>query len=1133
MARYTIGRILPIFQGSWDSTQSYDKLDIVLKDTISYVSLIDDNNTTPSENNANWQVVCRGATAEEVVEVIEGGQLQLGRLDVDDDIQAGAVYVNGVPVATTNDIRYGIDEISIDQTGTDRVNIETTMIGGGGSSQSILAATSSRAGVMSAADKANLDSLVGGGNLSDLEQRVADIESILDIQGGSSVTSYTVTLGYYSSSSSSMGSVSGGGTYREGTTITVTATANSGYVFDGWFSSNSNISSLITINSSYTFTVSANRTIYAKFSVEQVIPDPDDPTPIEPEIDVEYEAELTSINEAKNDGSNYGIISSTSVIKATTNPNWDTWVCELPSGYGAHIFAQSADAIGDHTGSSYYELRYGTTDTNPLTTLATASEAALTIEYADYGMLKHSHWVSAANSDRFLCVSGNANTYGSSLVVTLFKVDSEDSAVAFSGIINDTAIWFTASRPYIYKSSSSSTYQIKYHLLEAGKIGFLTADFTVKSKNANKQFGVGYSNDDTIPYLDTNNPYQVNIAATGNLFNVTSSVKSGKYHFVFEPVNFDRYILVNCDYNTSGTVGWMSNVRLTKITPYTAPTPVLLSKSFATKLMLSSSNNKHSERLDEIEARLDAIDTSGSSSEVNTRISALETSVANNTRNIATNASNIAANAQAIEDLGGSSTATIDDEGLHLHCQATSKGQVNFIKRARQMTDIKWKPAYQLIRMQSSWRGEKQTDYFTANKEYKGIPYSQNYNHYNHSALAVGNIVSLDAFMTTTRTSGTIQEQNQPSSITGTLAAYYGIYCSGLWAYAYDVQYCYLTSIPDTQGFTAEANAVGALTAANIHNYIRLGDTMINCPNTSIGRTATASHVVLITDIIYNENGTINAIEVSEATTSGRYNVNIIGGDYGGVCRREFWLIDEFLVNWATYTILHYNNFEHITYTPSPYVQVGNESIIHTNLEIPLLPYLGNYINLKYTYFTNNSYTKIVMVPKYTGTIEVENMTTGSSSSVECTANTTASVTSNEAGTYRARINCPKNGTDYYSRYCYWHVGRADITATKATASGTKITFTVTTYDQLDIPFSVSFASSSTATAAPFYQGYIKDTTSNKILSDLTPTVNGNGTYTYTFSITRPSTSMAYAYVTFHCGRYGGWQSDAITITTA
>lgn len=168
MARYTIGRILPIFHGDWDSTQTYDKLDIVLKDTISYVSLIDDNSTTPTENSANWQVVCRGATAAEVVEAIEGGQLQLGRLDVDYDIRASEIYantikLNGEDVATKKDVndavKYGIDEVSIDQSYSDRVRVETTMIGGGGSSQSIYAATPTSAGVMSAEDKAKLDSL--------------------------------------------------------------------------------------------------------------------------------------------------------------------------------------------------------------------------------------------------------------------------------------------------------------------------------------------------------------------------------------------------------------------------------------------------------------------------------------------------------------------------------------------------------------------------------------------------------------------------------------------------------------------------------------------------------------------------------------------------------------------------------------------------------------------------------------------------------------------------------------------------------------------------------------------------------------------------------------------------------------
>lgn len=71
MARYTIGRILPIFKGNWDSTQSYDKLDVVLKGITAYVSLIDNNTTTPSDNSANWRIVCRGATADEVMVELE------------------------------------------------------------------------------------------------------------------------------------------------------------------------------------------------------------------------------------------------------------------------------------------------------------------------------------------------------------------------------------------------------------------------------------------------------------------------------------------------------------------------------------------------------------------------------------------------------------------------------------------------------------------------------------------------------------------------------------------------------------------------------------------------------------------------------------------------------------------------------------------------------------------------------------------------------------------------------------------------------------------------------------------------------------------------------------------------------
>ncbi|WP_420022305.1 InlB B-repeat-containing protein, partial [Bacteroides uniformis] len=47
-----------------------------------------------------------------------------------------------------------------------------------------------------------------------------------------------------------------------GSSCTVTARANSGYSFDGWYEGSSKVSS----SASYTFTVSSNRTLTAKFT---------------------------------------------------------------------------------------------------------------------------------------------------------------------------------------------------------------------------------------------------------------------------------------------------------------------------------------------------------------------------------------------------------------------------------------------------------------------------------------------------------------------------------------------------------------------------------------------------------------------------------------------------------------------------------------------------------------------------------------------------------------------------------------------------------------------------------------------------------------------------------------------------
>jgi hypothetical protein len=70
---------------------------------------------------------------------------------------------------------------------------------------------------------------------------------------------YTITL---SANPTNGGSVSGGGTYSQGQTCTVTANANPSYSFVNWTENGTQVSA----NSTYSFTVTGNRTLVANFS---------------------------------------------------------------------------------------------------------------------------------------------------------------------------------------------------------------------------------------------------------------------------------------------------------------------------------------------------------------------------------------------------------------------------------------------------------------------------------------------------------------------------------------------------------------------------------------------------------------------------------------------------------------------------------------------------------------------------------------------------------------------------------------------------------------------------------------------------------------------------------------------------
>lgn len=73
------------------------------------------------------------------------------------------------------------------------------------------------------------------------------------------LSSYTITT---SADPMAGGRVSGGGTFAENSTITVTATANNNYRFTGWFENGTQVST----NASYTFTIGVDRALVAGFT---------------------------------------------------------------------------------------------------------------------------------------------------------------------------------------------------------------------------------------------------------------------------------------------------------------------------------------------------------------------------------------------------------------------------------------------------------------------------------------------------------------------------------------------------------------------------------------------------------------------------------------------------------------------------------------------------------------------------------------------------------------------------------------------------------------------------------------------------------------------------------------------------
>lgn len=181
----------------------------------------------------------------------------------------------------------------------------------------------------------------------------------------------------------------------------------------------------------------------------------------------------------------------------------------------------------------------------------------------------------------------------------------------------------------------------------------------------------------------------------------------------------------------------------------------------------------------------------------------------------------------------GAYNETQVDEYLYMSCEDLTEGQLNIMKRARQLLEIEWTPVYDVWQ----WGG---SGVFSAGTTYTGVPYGQPVN-----AAYIGYNFTLSEFISAVDDAGSMfytsySEYNK-------IAPYYSIDCSGFVSYAWGLPVRKTTSTLAIVSEKIEERSLDAL---------EVGD----CLND------TYSHAALVGGILRDENGNVIAVEILEQT---------------------------------------------------------------------------------------------------------------------------------------------------------------------------------------------------------------------------------------------------------------------------
>lgn len=78
MAEYNLSKVIPNYRGRYDKKETYEDLDVVLFENKTYISLVNNNKETPSEESTKWRIILESPISQNDMNNINLGFTMVG-----------------------------------------------------------------------------------------------------------------------------------------------------------------------------------------------------------------------------------------------------------------------------------------------------------------------------------------------------------------------------------------------------------------------------------------------------------------------------------------------------------------------------------------------------------------------------------------------------------------------------------------------------------------------------------------------------------------------------------------------------------------------------------------------------------------------------------------------------------------------------------------------------------------------------------------------------------------------------------------------------------------------------------------------------------------------------------------------